>query len=155
MSREPTLMQQRMFAEMQNPKNKTVRQAATAAGFSPGTPTKAIMARLNETTLADALVERGMTANVMADRIMDGQDALKMQLDSDGGEHFSPDWPSRHRYNLLVLRMFGIRTTGAAPPSEAPVVQINTFNRVYQLMGESLAAQRNAQTAEVVEIADA
>lgn len=154
MPKEPTLMQLRYAKELENPKNKTRRQAATAAGFGPRTDIAKIDQRLSETTLVDALVVRGNTPEAMADRISDGQDALKMQVDSQGNEHFSPDWNARFRYDTLVLRMFGVRTSGQSPSAEQPAVQINTFNKVYQLMGASLASQRDIQAADVVEMTD-
>ena len=151
-NKQPTLLQQRLFAELQNPDNKTVRQAAIRAGFSPTTPTSAIMARLSETTLADALERRGITPDRMAQRIADGQDAMKLHLDGEGTEHWAPDWGNRHKYDLLVLRVFGVRTVGIALPGENPNIPIQAFKQVFNLMQVSINTQREARSPHAVEV---
>jgi len=129
-----------------------MRQAATAAGFSPRTPMKAITKALNETSLRAELEVLGVNPRRMAERIADGQDALRMQLDAQGGEHWSPDWQSRFRYDTLVLRMFGIRVTGGLPEADLPPLQMNVFQQVFNLMGASIKAQRETGMPRVLEV---
>ena len=150
--REPTLLQERLFKELQNPKNKTHRQAQIAAGFSPNTPTKQIMKQLALTTLRESLETLGVTPDRMAARIADGQDALKLHVGADGGEHWAPDWAARYRYDTLVLRMFGVPVTGTIPESETPQVQMNVFTQVFNMMEASIQAKREVQLVSAVEI---
>lgn len=150
--REPTLLQQRLFAELQNPKNKTHRQAQIAAGFSPNTPTKQIMQQLALTTLRTSLEKLGVSPDRMAERIVDGQDALKLHLSGDGEEHWAPDWAARYRYDSLVLRMFGVPVTGTIPESETPQVQMNVFTQVFNMMEASIQQKREAELVSAVEI---
>jgi hypothetical protein len=141
--KEPTLMQRRLFAELQ--KAKSVRQAAISAGFSPNTPTKTIMARLSETTLASELEKIGYNPQKIALKIADGMDAQKLHLAKDE-EHWAPDWSARYKFLTLALRMFGIRATGSQTSSAVDDIakkHTTVFQNCFVLMDQSVKAQKD------------
>jgi len=151
--KEPTLLQKRLWAEMQRPEVRSLREAANNAGFSEKTSVPAIMASLSQTTLVVELEKMDFTPGRVAKHLLDGLDAMKLHLESGGEEHWAPDWSARHRYLSTLLRLFGIKTSGA--PSEGAgdlVVQVTQFKQVFNLMEKSITAQREVSTSQVVEI---
>jgi len=153
--KEPTLLQKRLWAEMQKPEVRSLREAANNAGFGEKTSLPAIMTALSQTTLVAELEKMEFTPGKVAKHLLDGLDAMKLHLESGGEEHWAPDWSVRHRYLSTLLRLFGIKTSGApAEGSGDLVVQVTQFKQVFNLMEKSITAQREISTSRVVEVED-